>query len=385
MKGGAQMSTPTIAPTITIFVRHAEGCKQTREDFKQCNCKKHLRWSHNGKQFRKAAGTRSWAEAVQRGREIEDQLSGRPVEGKTETPKSVDEAARLFIQDKAVQGVGAHLITTYKRELGRLRAYCESQGIYTVQGISRELLTGYCGTWLTVYPSSYTRLRVKERLSGFLTYCFEAQWLQRKPPLPRINVDSAPTMPLTADEYARLLAAVPVAIKDPVEATRARALIQLMRWSGLAIRDAVTLERAEILQANGLHRVVTARQKTGTHVSVPLPPAVALELLAVPNDNARYIFWSGAGSEESFAGTWGTRLVAPVFEAAAIPDVCHMKSHRLRDTFAVDLLQKGIPMEEVSKLLGHESIRTTEKHYAKWVKGRQDRLDALVTGAWAAA
>jgi len=35
--------------------------------------------------------------------------------------------------------------------------------------------------------------------------------------------------------------------------------------------------------------------------------------------------------------------------------------HQLRDTFAVDLLQKGVPLEEVSKLLGHESIKTTEK------------------------
>ena len=59
-----------------------------------------------------------------------------------------------------------------------------------------------------------------------------------------------------------------------------------------------------------------------------------------------------------------------------------MVSHRLRDTFAVDLLQKGVPLEEVSKLLGHESIKTTEKSYAKWVKGRQDRLDKLVIGSW---
>jgi site-specific recombinase XerD len=59
-----------------------------------------------------------------------------------------------------------------------------------------------------------------------------------------------------------------------------------------------------------------------------------------------------------------------------------MLSHRLRDTFAVDLLQKGVPLEEVSKLLGHESIKTTERHYAKWVKGRQDRLDSLVSATW---
>jgi integrase/recombinase XerD len=36
----------------------------------------------------------------------------------------------------------------------------------------------------------------------------------------------------------------------------------------------------------------------------------------------------------------------------------------------------------VAKLLGHESIKTTEKSYAKWVKGRQDRLDALVMSTW---
>ncbi len=46
-----------------------------------------------------------------------------------------------------------------------------------------------------------------------------------------------------------------------------------------------------------------------------------------------------------------------------------MMSHRLRDTFAVDLLEKGVPLEEVSKLFGHESIKTTERHYAKWVRG----------------
>jgi site-specific recombinase XerD len=48
----------------------------------------------------------------------------------------------------------------------------------------------------------------------------------------------------------------------------------------------------------------------------------------------------------------------------------------------VDLLEKGVPLEEVSKLLGHESIKTTERHYAKWVKGRQDRLDSLVSATW---
>ena len=68
-----------------------------------------------------------------------------------------------------------------------------------------------------------------------------------------------------------------------------------------------------------------------------------------------------------------------LFKDAGLQSDGYMVSHRLRDTFAVDLLEKGVPLEEVSKLLGHESIKTTERHYAKWVKGRQERLDALVS------
>jgi hypothetical protein len=44
----------------------------------------------------------------------------------------------------------------------------------------------------------------------------------------------------------------------------------------------------------------------------------------------------------------------------------------------VEWLKAGIPLEEASKLLGHESVKTSERSYSLWIKGRQDRLDALV-------
>ena len=37
--------------------------------------------------------------------------------------------------------------------------------------------------------------------------------------------------------------------------------------------------------------------------------------------------------------------------------------HRLRDTFAVGLLLAGVPIERVSVLLGHQSVRVKERHY----------------------
>ena len=38
--------------------------------------------------------------------------------------------------------------------------------------------------------------------------------------------------------------------------------------------------------------------------------------------------------------------------------------HDLRRTFGYNLIKQGKPIYEVSKLLGHSSVRTTEKHYA---------------------
>ena len=66
------------APLITIFVRHSKECKYVGDEFcKRCKCKKHLRWSMNGKQFRKKTGARSWAGAEDKKRELEAQLMGR--------------------------------------------------------------------------------------------------------------------------------------------------------------------------------------------------------------------------------------------------------------------------------------------------------------------
>ena len=46
----------------------------------------------------------------------------------------------------------------------------------------------------------------------------------------------------------------------------------------------------------------------------------------------------------------------------------------LRDTFAVELLNAGMLLENVSKLLTHKSVRVTEQHYATRIKTQMVRL-----------
>ena len=56
--------------------------------------------------------------------------------------------------------------------------------------------------------------------------------------------------------------------------------------------------------------------------------------------------------------------------------------HMFRDTFAVEMLLAGVPIDQVSLLLGHASVKITEKSYAPFVKARQLQLQESVRNAW---
>lgn len=379
-------------PSVTVFVRHRVDCPRARDEFfKNCKCSKHLRWSSDGQQYRQAAKTRTWSVAEERRREIEARFAGsdpaKPAGAlklEAKAAPTIERAVELFLSDKRSQGLETAVLKKYERELGRLTGFMARRSRHFPREIRLEDLTEFRATWRTAYPSSTTRAKVQERIRAFLRYCYESELMDRVPKLSPIKVDEAPTLPLSEVQYAKLLKVIPD--EFPTEkASRVHALIRLMRYSGLAIRDAVTLERTELKwdARAKLHRVVTSRQKTGTHVSVPIPLDVAEEVRDAMglNDSPRYVFWNtGSGKPQTAVTNWQHDL-RQVFRAAG---QAGGHPHQLRDTFAVRLLEQGVPLEEVSKLLGHTSIRTTEKYYAQWVKARQDRLDALVVGTWGA-
>src|ERR1041385_2071076 len=254
-------------PVITIFVRHSADCKYAGDEFeKRCRCRKHFRWSANGKQYRQKAGTRSWSEAETNKRRLEDQLAGRApeIQAEANAAKTLADAVDTFKKDKKNQGVTEGVLDKYTRELDRLQRFMESQQVFTVSAITGELLVSYQSKWSALYPSGYTRQMVQARLKNFLRFCYDNAWLERVPRLSTIKSEEVPTLPLTDAEYKKLLDRIPVSFPDHKKARRFRALIRLMRHSGLAIRDAVTLRRDELIhdKVKKIHRIVTNRQKT---------------------------------------------------------------------------------------------------------------------------
>ncbi len=367
------------APEITIYVRHSADCPHRKdEEYPSCRCRKHLRWTMNGKRFRRKAGTRSWKTAQENVQRLIAELVKSDEPEKVvarSTGKTLQEASDSFLKAKKVKGVSESTYSRYALETSRLIEFCENRHVFAVGGISLELMTDYKATWPTRYPSTNTQHLVQLCIRVFLNYCRDAGYLTRVPKFDPVKVMEPPTTPLTEAEYASVLGAT--------KTKRIRAIIQLMRWSGLANRDAACLRRSELVMDARKKRahVITSRQKTGVHVRVPIPWDVAKELRAAGNKDGEYLFYTGAGTLISFAKVQGQHI-SWAFERGNVRYEGHMVSHRLRDTFAVDLLSKGVPMEEVSRLLGHTSISTTEKHYAQWATARQDRVDALVIGTW---
>lgn len=221
-----------------------------------------------------------------------------------------------------------------------------------------------------------------ELVRAFFSFCMDSGWIDKNPAAavqaPQAKV--VPTLPFSASEWKDILTALDVYgeihFQSPVRVRKQlRALFLLMRYSGWRISDAVRLARDRI---DGSGNLFIYQAKTGHPVSVPLPKLV-LESLDEIDEPGRFFFCNREGTLKTAITDWSSKM-RKVFLLAGIPDG---HSHRLRDSFSVDLLTKVVPLQTVSILLGHKSVKTTERHYAPFVKASQDALDAAVKGTWA--
>lgn len=135
-------------------------------------------------------------------------------------------------------------------------------------------------------------------------------------------------------------------------------------YTGLAYIDLVNLTTANIIKGiDGDDWLMTHRQKTETAVHVPLlPQAVALIMKYSNHPRASH-------SGTLFPALSNQRMNGYLKEIA---DLCGITKtltfHIARHTFATTVtLSNGVPIESVSKMLGHTSIRTTQI-YAKVVE-----------------
>jgi integrase len=290
---------------------------------------------------------------------------------KPETP-TVAEAIVKFLDDAKARKLTPETIRKYENLLQRrFLDWCESKGYRLLKQVAVDVVREFRSTW---DDSAIYAVKNLERMRAFFRFCEQAGWIRRNPAVgvKAPKVKPAPTLPFTAKEMKRILDACE---KYSGNRERLKAFILVMRYSGLRIGDVIALEKSR-LKDNKL-RLYTA--KTGTAVLVPLPQLVVEALRTIDTNGSGRYFSTGNAKPQTARANW-SRYLDAVFKLAKV-DNAH--SHRFRDTFAVSLLERGVSLENVAVLLGHSSVRITERYYKPWVKTLQTQLESEVARTWA--
>jgi len=132
-------------------------------------------------------------------------------------------------------------------------------------------------------------------------------------------------------------------------------------YTGLAYADVKKLKRSEIRTGIDKQKwIFIQRQKSETPAAIPLLP-VALSILEKYNDHPKCL-----NADTALPVLCNQKMNEYLKEIA---DVCGIEKtltyHTARHTFATTVtLNNHVPIESVSKMLGHKSLKQTQ-HYAK--------------------
>jgi integrase len=401
---------------LNIYRLHTEQCvenrklpKEARYDrgYRRCQCPIHVEGMIGGKMIRRGLKTSNWQRATETIHEAEARGTWEVPEAPAQSQgPTIEEAIEKFMLDartrlrpptikkyevllkrQRVAGPGRFDATKHSPTLSEFAA---SRALQLLSEINVETMREFRQLWKDGHVAGTKKL---ERLRSFFGFCVDNEWIAKNPasavkvPEPT-EEEQCPTLPFEDDELRRIYDGLPKYAAERREASRGRsadsdhlvrfeALIRLMEHSGLAIGDATRLDTSRIAE----DRLFLRRMKTGTRVYVPLPPFVVEALQALTLYKGKYFFWTGDGLPETHAGNY-RRTLRKLGAKVNVPDA---HPHRFRDTFAVRLLREGVPLERVSKLLGHKSIKITEQHYWPWVQSLQTQLEEDVRRAWTAA
>jgi integrase/recombinase XerD len=369
---------------LTLYRRHNPECPsfgKPRRDVqrRKCDCSFWVNGVLAGHEVRISLKTRDTkkAEQLKHDMETEERVIER------HSAVTLADAWTKLLADLEARNLSLGTIRKYKLLQRQMAEFAEPRKLSLLNQFNYETLSSFRATWKDGPRTSSKKL---ERLRAFFGFCLDCKWIDENPArkikLPKVKL--CPTLPLEPKEMLKIMVACDgliAAAEQPaakLNASRLKTLILLMKHSGLRVSDAVVLTVNRIKDG----KLFLYTQKTGTQVYIPLRPDVLRALDETPRVTDDRFFWSGNGKRETVVCDWQGRI-KEVFDAAGISKgEGNAVSHRLRDTFAVQLLLAGTPIERVSVLLGHDSVKTTEKHYKAWTKSRQEQVEADVAAMW---
>ncbi len=252
------------------------------------------------------------------------------------------------------------------RWIRRFLAYAVSRNITTLNQLSEELLISYLNT----YPdrSPRTKLLYVNAVKHFDDCIFmkhktKSRFVANLKINFKKNEDFIPTW--SRQEILQLLASLD--LNNAIE-LRDYAMILIAATLGLRISDILRLKFKDIDFRN--HVIYIKQYKTGVPNQLPLPNSVGWAIIDYakkgrPKSDSEFIFLKHSVPIGPFNADSNSHLynqITKYMRRAGIVRERGKGFHSFRHALATCLVNEGISIENISSILGHASIQSTNKY-----------------------
>ena len=271
--------------------------------------------------------------------------------GSRVTHKNESDLLELFLTAKEVEGCSSKTLAYYESTISKMNAALAKP--YTQ--LSTDDLRKYLSDYETERGSSKVTIdNIRRIFSSFFSWLEDEDYIV-KSPARRIHHVKAPMLvkETLSDEDLE-------ALRDGCRCERDLAIIDMLASTGMRIGELVRLDRADldlhereclVLGKGNKQRPVYFDARTKLHLK---------NYLTSRADDNPALFVSLNGRHERLS-IGGVELRLRQLGRRLLPQSVH--PHKFRRTLAANAIDKGMPVEQVQKLLGHARIDTT-MHYA---------------------
>jgi site-specific recombinase XerC len=273
--------------TLRLYRRHSPSCKhygkKRPRSYDNCDC---IFWADgilDGKRYHKTLKTNRRDKANRKIEALESK-------GESGLAKPIAEALNAWEDYQITQGLRRPTLRKYGRVIRALSTWCEDNDYLNVQQLTVPVLDRFRASRAQIHigekesrpRAANTTVKELEILRAFFGFCADRDWCATNP-AKKIKTPKIPAnqvVPYTREGIAAILAACDQIGQSAYERLRARAVILLMRYSGLRISDALTLRKDQV--HDGTLTLLT--KKTGGQIVLPIPGELvrALECLPLP-------------------------------------------------------------------------------------------------------
>ena len=270
---------------------------------------------------------------------------------KKEEQNTNEKFINSFLSAKEIEGCSQRTISYYKENIQRLISKLEKP----IKGITTEDIRNYLSNYKeTNNCGSVTIDNIRRVFSSFFAWLEDEDYIIKSPVRRIHKVKTASIIKETfTDENIEKM-------RDECKNIRDLSIIELLISTGMRVGELVNLnvddlnleDRSCVVQGKGnKQREVYFDARTKIHL---------MQYLNIRKDNNKALFVSKNKPHQRLSIS-GIELI--VRRLGAKTDVNRVHPHKFRRTLATMAIDKGMPIEQVQKLLGHVKIETT-MHYA---------------------